>query len=145
MQSDDMILVSVDDHLVEPPSMSDYFRAHFPQRYQDHVPKVITRADGTDAWLIEGREVDSFGLNAVAGRVPEEWGMEPGNFGEVRKGTWDIHERVRDMDANGVLGSMCFSSWPGLGGQYFLQSGDHELAASMIRAYNDWHLSLIHI
>ena len=44
------------------------------------------------------------------------------------------------MNINGVLGSMCFSSWPGLGGQYFLQSGDPELAACMIRAYNDWHI-----
>ena len=140
MDLNDMILISVDDHLVEPPSMSDYFADHFPAKYRDRVPRVITRDDGTDAWLIEGTQVDSFGLNAVAGRVREEWGMEPGNFTEVRKGTWDVHERVRDMDANGVLGSMCFSSWPGLGGQYFLQSGDRELAGEMIRAYNDWHI-----
>jgi predicted TIM-barrel fold metal-dependent hydrolase len=140
MDLNDMILISVDDHLVEPPSMSDYFADHFPAKYRDRVPRVITRDDGTDAWLIEGIQVDSFGLNAVAGRVREEWGLEPGNFSEVRKGTWDVHERVRDMDANGVLGSMCFSSWPGLGGQYFLQSGDRELAGEMIRAYNDWHI-----
>ncbi|HMD46077.1 MAG TPA: amidohydrolase family protein [Acidimicrobiales bacterium] len=140
MQLEDMILVSVDDHLVEPPSMSDFFMDHFPAKYRDRVPRVIHRENGTDAWVIEGIEVDSFGLNAVAGRVREEWGLEPGNFGEVRKGTWDVKERVRDMDVNGVLGSMCFSSWPGLGGQYFLQSGDRELAGCMIRAYNDWHI-----
>ena len=140
MQLEDMIMVSVDDHLVEPPSMSDYFLDHFPAKYRDRVPKVIHRPNGTDAWLIEGNEVSSFGLNAVAGRVPEEWGNDPGNFDEVRKGTWDVHERIRDMNVNGVLGSMCFSSWPGLGGQYFLQSGDRDLAACMIRAYNDWHV-----
>ena len=140
MRLEDMIMVSVDDHLVEPPSMSDYFVDHFPAKYRDRVPRVIRRPNGTDAWLIEGHEVSSFGLNAVAGRVPEEWGNDPGCFEEVRKGTWDVHERIRDMNANGVLGSMCFSSWPGLGGQYFLQSGDRELAGCMIRAYNDWHL-----
>jgi len=140
MQLEDMILVSVDDHLVEPPSMSEYFADHFPAKYRDRVPRVIHRPNGTDAWLVEGNEVSSFGLNAVAGRVREEWGNDPGSFEEVRKGTWDVHERVRDMTVNGVLGSMCFSSWPGLGGQYFLQSGDRELAACMIRAYNDWHV-----
>ena len=72
MQLEDMILVSVDDHLVEPPSMSDYFADHFPAKYQDRVPRLIHREDGTDAWLIEGNEVSSFGLNAVAGRVREE-------------------------------------------------------------------------
>ena len=140
MQLEDMILVSVDDHLVEPPSMSDFFMDHFPAKYRDQVPTVITKDDGTDVWLVQGHEVASFGLNAVAGRVSTEWGMDPGNFGEVRAGTYDVHERVRDMNINGVLGSMCFSSWPGLGGQYFLQSGDSELAACMIRAYNDWHI-----
>ena len=140
MQLEDMILVSVDDHLVEPPSMSDFFMDHFPAKYRDQVPTVITKDDGTDVWLVQGHEVASFGLNAVAGRVSTEWGMDPGNFGEVRAGTYDVHERVRDMNINGVLGSMCFSSWPGLGGQYFLQSGDPELAACMIRAYNDWHI-----
>src|SRR5258706_8102547 len=69
MQLEDMILVSVDDHLVEPPSMSGYFEEHFPAKYRDRVPRVIRRADGTDAWLVEGNEVSSFGLNAVAGRV----------------------------------------------------------------------------
>ena len=70
MQLEDMIMVSVDDHLVEPPSMSDYFLDHFPAKYRDRVPRVIHRPNGTDAWLIEGNEVSSFGLNAVAGRFP---------------------------------------------------------------------------
>ena len=87
MQLEDMILVSVDDHLVEPPSMSEYFADHFPAKYRDRVPRVIHRPNGTDAWLVEGNEVSSFGLNAVAGRVREEWGNDPGSFEEVRKGT----------------------------------------------------------
>ena len=140
MQLEDMIMVSVDDHLVEPPSMSDYFADHFPAKYRDRVPRVIHRDDGTDAWLVEGHEVSSFGLNAVAGRVPEEWGNDPGCFEEVRKGTWDVHERIRDMNANGVLGSMCFSSWPGLGGSVLPAERRPGAGQRMIRAYNDWHV-----
>ena len=31
----------------------------------------------------------------------------------MRPGCWDVDERVKDMDAGGVLGSMCFPSFPG--------------------------------
>ena len=103
MRTEDMILVSVDDHVVEPPSLSDFFMDHFPAKFKDQVPTVIRSDDGTDAWLIEGQEVASFGLNAVQGRPPENWGMDPGSFDQVRPGTYDVHERVRDMNINGVL------------------------------------------
>jgi predicted TIM-barrel fold metal-dependent hydrolase len=140
MRVEDLILVSVDDHVVEPPSMSAYFRDHVAAKYRDRVPKVIRRADGSDAWLIEGKEISTFGLNAVQGRPRESWGTDPANFDEVRPGTWDVHQRVRDMDANGVLASINFSSWPGLGGQFFVAGDDMEYAAAMVRAYNDWHI-----
>jgi predicted TIM-barrel fold metal-dependent hydrolase len=138
MTPDEMILVSVDDHVVEPPSMADFMRDHMPAKYKERAPRVIRRENGTDAWLIEGKEITTFGLNAVMGRVPEEWGYDPGSFDQVRPGTYDVHERIRDMNANGVLAGMNFSSWPGLGGQYFVQSGDLELAGAIHRAYNDW-------
>ncbi|MGE3835495.1 MAG: amidohydrolase family protein [Acidimicrobiia bacterium] len=140
MDVGDMILVSVDDHVVEPPSLGDFFREHLPAKFKDRAPKVIRRDDGTDAWLIEGQEIATFGLNAVAGRVPEEWGYDPRSFDQVRPGTYDVHERVRDMDANGVLAGLNFPSWPGNGGQFFTQNTDDEFVAAMIRAYNDWHI-----
>jgi hypothetical protein len=140
MNVDDLILVSVDDHIVEPPSMSTYFADRAPAKFRDRVPRVVRRDNGTDAWLIEGKQVSTFGLNAVQGRPIEEWGSDPENFDQVRPGTYDVHERVRDMDANGVLASLNFSSWPGLGGQFFAASDDHEYVGSMIQLYNDWHL-----
>ena len=48
MQMDDFVLVSVDDHLVEPPDM---FEGHIPDKYKEDVPKLIKREDGTDAWV----------------------------------------------------------------------------------------------
>ena len=140
MDIDDMILVSVDDHVVEAPSLGDFFRENLPARYKDRSPKVIRRENGTDAWLIEGREISTFGLNAVQGRPREAWGSDPASFDQVRPGTYDIHARIKDMDANGLLASLCFPSWPGIAGQFFVASEDHEYAAAMVRAYNDWHI-----
>src|SRR5687767_12462912 len=65
---DDLILVSVDDHVVEPPDMFD---GHIPDRYRDAAPKVIAKEDGTETWMFEGQEATNVGLNAVAGRPPD--------------------------------------------------------------------------
>src|SRR5438874_1655712 len=65
MQIDDMILVSVDDHVVEPPGMWD---DRVPKKYADEVPKLVTKEDGNDVWSFRGAELPNIGLNAVPGR-----------------------------------------------------------------------------
>ena len=55
-----------------------------------------------------------FGMAATVGWPREQWGFNPGAFSELRPGCFDVHERVRDMNANGVLGSMCFPTMTGL-------------------------------
>ena len=74
---EDMILVSVDDHVVEPP---DLFEGRLSSQYVDVAPRVITKDDGTDVWLFEGQELPNIGLNAVSGRPVEEYGIEPTAF-----------------------------------------------------------------
>ncbi len=137
MNIDDMILVSVDDHVVEPP---DVFTGRLPKKYEDLAPQFVTRDDGTNAWRYDGVEIGNVALNAVAGRPPEEYGMEPTSFDELRPGCYDIHERIKDMDANGVLGSLCFPSFPQFCGQTFARTADKDVALAMVRAYNDWHI-----
>ena len=65
MQIDDLVLVSVDDHVVEPP---DLFDTHLAARWRDIAPRVERRADGSDVWVYDGNEIPNIGLNAVAGR-----------------------------------------------------------------------------
>jgi hypothetical protein len=137
MHIDDMILVSVDDHVVEPANM---FEGRLPARYADVAPRLVRKDDGTDVWMYDGREIPNIGLNAVAGRPLDEYGMEPTSFDEIREGCFDVHRRVRDMDVNGVLGSMCFSSFPNLCGQLFSRSSDLDVGLAVLRAYNDWHV-----
>jgi predicted TIM-barrel fold metal-dependent hydrolase len=137
VRADDLILISVDDHLVEPPTMFDH---HIPERYRDAAPRVVTRKDGSDVWLFNGAKIPNIGLNAVAGRPKEEYGIEPTAFDEMRPGCWDIDERVKDMNGGGVLGSMCFPSFPGFSGRLFAAADDKDLALAVVRAYNDWHV-----
>ena len=137
MEMDDLILVSVDDHVVEPPDMFD---GHLAEKYKSVAPKVITNASGDDVWLYEGQELPNIGLNAVSGKPKEEYGIEPTSFAEMRPGAYDIDQRVADMDANGVLGSMCFPSFPQFCGQLFSRTEDKAVALAMVQAYNDWHI-----
>jgi predicted TIM-barrel fold metal-dependent hydrolase len=137
MKTDDLILVSVDDHVVEPPGMWD---AHLPARYRDEAPKLVRKDDGTDVWAYHGQELPNIGLNAVAGRPPAEYGIDPTSFDDMRDGCFDIHQRIRDMNANGLLGSMCFPSMPGFCGQLWAKHDDKDIARALLQGYNDWHI-----
>lgn len=137
MNTDDLILISVDDHVVEPPDM---FQNHLHAKYKDAAPRVVVAEDGSDVWLYEGQQLPNIGLNAVAGKPHEEYGIEPTTFAEMRTGCYDIHDRVKDMNANGVLGSMCFPSFPQFCGQLFARTEDKQVALAMLQAYNDWHV-----
>jgi hypothetical protein len=137
MKPEDFILVSVDDHVVEPPGM---FEQHLPPQWKPRAPRVVRKKDGSDVWVFEGAQMPNIGLNAVVGRPPEEYGMEPTSFDQLRPGTYDIHARIGDMNVNGVLAQMCFPSFPGFSGNLFARQADKELALVMLRAYNDWHI-----
>jgi predicted TIM-barrel fold metal-dependent hydrolase len=137
MNAEELIMISVDDHVVEPPGM---FEGHIPAKYADAAPKVVTQQDGSDVWTFGGSVIPNIGLNAVAGRPKEEYGIEPTAFDEIRPGCYNIHERIKDMNAGGILASMNFPSFPGFAGRLFAASEDKDLALAVLRAYNDWHI-----
>jgi predicted TIM-barrel fold metal-dependent hydrolase len=136
LEVDDLILVSVDDHLIEPP---DLFVNHLAPRFLERAPKLVRNEEGSDVWKFGEITMETAALNAVAGRPKEEYGMEPQSLDEVRPGCYDVHERVKDMDAGGVLASMNFPSFPTFTARTFL-SDDLELSNALVRAYNDWHI-----
>ncbi len=133
---DDLILISVDDHVIEPP---DLFVGHLDAKYQDRAPKLTRNAEGSDVWTFGQVVMETAALNAVAGRPKEEYGLEPQSLDEVRPGCYDVNERVKDMDAGGVLASMNFPSFPTFTARVFA-SDDAELSLALVRAYNDWHI-----
>jgi predicted TIM-barrel fold metal-dependent hydrolase len=137
MRIDDMVFISVDDHVVEPPDMFD---GRMPSAYKDRAPKIVRTPKGDDVWVFEGITIPNIGLNAVAGRPKEEYGVDPTSFDEMRPGCYDVDERVKDMSAGGVLASMNFPSFPSFSGRLFLTTADKGLAEAVVRAYNDWHI-----
>ena len=136
MNTDDLILVSIDDHVVEPPDM---FLRHVPAKYKDEAPIVVTDDNGVDQWVYKGKPQGVSGLNAVVSWPPEEWGRNPAGFAEMRPGVYDVHQRVKDMSRNGILASMCFPTFTGFSARHLNQFQD-PTTLIMVSAYNDWHI-----
>ncbi len=78
-----MILISVDDHIAEP---ADMFEGHVPAKYRDVVPRVETDEHGFQQWWYGDKKGRNLGLNAVAGKPPEMYNVNPSSYGEMRPG-----------------------------------------------------------
>ena len=129
--------VSVDDHLLEPPDM---FEGRLPAKLQDRAPRVIER-DDMHYWLFEDQEVIINGGNVMKSWEPENMYGGAIRFDEMRRGAWDVHERVKDMDIAGIYASLCFPSMVfGFAGWRFTKMKDPELRLASLRAYNQWIL-----
>lgn len=138
MKMEDMVIISVDDHISEPPDM---FEKHLKGDQLASAPQFHTTADGANYWTYQGMTMTSVGLNAVVGRVPEEYGMEPQSLAQVRKGCYDPKARLDDMNVNGIAASLNFGSIGGFdGSRCFHKAPDKGLALVHLRSYNDWHI-----
>ena len=58
MRPEDLILVSVDDHVVEPATMFDQ---HLPAQYKAQAPRVVRKKDGSDVWVFQGEQIPNIG------------------------------------------------------------------------------------
>jgi predicted TIM-barrel fold metal-dependent hydrolase len=129
-------IISVDDHLVEPPDM---FEGRLPAKYQALAPRIVETEQGHQVWEFDGQRYTQVGMNAVAGRRPETVKLEPFRFEDMRKGCWDIDARIADMDINGVWAAVNFPSMiTGFCGRVFANASDKDLGLAVTRAWNDW-------
>jgi predicted TIM-barrel fold metal-dependent hydrolase len=129
-------VISVDDHLVEPPDM---FEGRLPRRRQKHAPRVIETERGNEVWEFDGHRYAQAIELAVAGRRPETITATACRFEDMRRGCWDIHARVHDMDIDGVWASMNFPSMiAGFCGKVFSLCSDPKVGHAVMQAWNDW-------
>ena len=128
-------VISVDDHLVEPPDM---FEGRLPSSLQPRAPH-IAEVDGKQIWEFDGGLYTQVGMNALAGRRLETVKLEPFRFEHMRRGCFDIDARIHDMDINGVWASLNFPSMiTGFCGRVFSQCSDPVLGLAVTKAWNDW-------
>ncbi|MCW2524190.1 MAG: amidohydrolase [Frankiales bacterium] len=133
----DAQIVSVDDHVIEHPRV---WLDRLPSKYADVAPRIERMPDGNDAWVYEGEVAGNFALNAVAGKSPKEFGLDPRRYDDMLPGCHDIKDRLRDMDLEGVHAQLCFPNFGGFAGSVVQKSKDHDLSIAVIKAYNDFIL-----
>ena len=132
-----MKIISVDDHVIEHPLV---WQDRLPDAQREQGPQIIETAEGHHVWRYEGQMYPQIGLNAVAGKPPAEYGMDPVRYDQMIPGCYDPVERIKDMDIDGVHGALSFPSFPGFGGGVFHRGKDKELALACVRAWNDFQV-----
>ena len=127
-------LISVDDHVLEPPNV---WVDRVAAKDRDRAPHMEFE-NGLDYWVYDGKRYPSSGLSAVVGKSKEEFSPEPLPYSEMRPGCYDSVARLEDMDRAGVLASLCFPTITRFCGQLFLEASDREFGFVCLQAYNDW-------
>lgn len=134
---DHMHIISVDDHLIEHPRV---WTDRIPSQYAEACPQIVETEAGHHVWRYEGRMYPQIGLNAVAGKEPKDYGMDPIRYDDMIPGCYDPTARVADMDLDGVQAACCYPSFPGFAGGTFGRATDKDLAKLCVAAWNDFNL-----
>ncbi len=147
-------IISVDDHVVEPPNV---WTDRLPAKYADAAPHIVVAPQG-DMKLADGKWVETPGTGdkmaawwyfgdlryqiklmiACPGIAPEDVTMEGVTYDDIAPGCYDPKARLADMDLNHIEASLCFPNYPRFCGQLFSEVDDRELGLLCIQAYNDW-------
>ena len=86
-------LISVDDHILEPPNV---WVDRVAAKDRDRAPHMET-IDGLEYWIYDGKRFPTVGLSAVVGKTKEEFSPEPLNYSDMRPGCYDSKARLDDI------------------------------------------------
>jgi predicted TIM-barrel fold metal-dependent hydrolase len=138
--TNDEWMISVDDHLIEPPNV---WVDRLPAKYRDRGPRWVSDDRG-EAWLVEEsiRVPVSGAVTAGAWWPPEGRpdAFTPLAWSEVPPSCYDPRAREEAMNTDRVLAAVMFPNLPGFAGSLFQRLDDKDLALLCIQAYNDWLL-----
>lgn len=140
MASRDEWMISVDSHLIEPPTV---WLDRLPAKHREQGPRWISDEHG-ESWLFEGSKripVDAMSTNGAV--YPPENRAEmfrPLAWSEIPPACYDPAARIEAMNTDHELAALCFANMSGFAGSLFQRAQDKDLALLCIQAYNDWFL-----
>jgi predicted TIM-barrel fold metal-dependent hydrolase len=127
-------VIDADGHVLEP---IDIWDKYIDPAFRARAPRIVVDTDGKERLDVEGQVLGSqkgFGvigaIGARQGDVPEET-MQ---YIDGRKGGFDPHARIPDMDLDGIDAAFLYPSV----GLFAGAIRDPQLAAAVCRAYNRW-------
>lgn len=151
-------IISIDDHIIEPPNL---WADRLPERLRESGPRVervfgyvdpvsrtwiIEDKDAPesrwcDQWTYEDMRVAMRAGDAAIGPLKEMLGgLTAVTYEDMEPGCYEQSARLVDMDKNHTDVHMCFPHVTRFCGQMFLERRDKELSLLCLRIYNDWIL-----
>ena len=145
--------VDADGHILEPLTLWDDY---IDPAFRDRRPKHVIDENGAERISVEGKLLGNprgIGSLGSIGVRQGEVEVNTLKYEEGRKGGFDPHTRIVDMDADGIDAAFLYPSL----GLFTGAVEDPDLSAALCRAYNRWltdyckpypdrlFLSLIHI
>jgi predicted TIM-barrel fold metal-dependent hydrolase len=145
-------LISVDDHVLEPP---DLWWSRLPEKLRERGPHVrrergVLRDWRSGSWTLGGDDATWADIWYYDDLVaPLLRGLAQSGFvddvtsrvityDDVMPGTYKRDARIAVLDENHTDVSICFPNITRFCGQIFLERKDKEVALLGVQAYNDW-------
>src|ERR1700691_3401025 len=148
------MIISVDDHVVEPPNV---WQDRLPSKYAEVGPRIVRApmpevefrggslkvkpgsvGEPVDWWYYEDLKRPLLRVDSAVGVPRDEVTMRGVMYEEMRPGSYEVKPRLEDMDANHIEAALCFPTFPRFCGQTFTEAKDHDLGLLCVKAYNDW-------
>jgi predicted TIM-barrel fold metal-dependent hydrolase len=127
--------ISVDDHVIEPPDL--WTRRLSKAKWGDRIPRVERRMDGSDHWVVDGRDLPLHAVAEIGATLPDR-AAAPMTWADVPDTAHSAGERLKAMDTDGVDYSVLYPMISGVAGQTFGHLADADLELACVQAYNDW-------
>jgi predicted TIM-barrel fold metal-dependent hydrolase len=128
--------IDADAHVLEP---GDLWTRYLEARFRDAGPRLFER-DGKEMFQIEAGNVIEISKDESGAARPGGIGMREGkkpkggSYYDGKPGGFDPHQRIPDMDAEGIDAAFLFPTL----GLFIGAIQTPELAAAAYRAYNRW-------
>ncbi len=131
----DYPIIDSDAHVNEPPEL---WQERVASRLKTRAPKVMHTENG-DVWSFDnGKKLRPLGLTATAGMSYLQFKASGLRYEEIRPGSFNTAERLKDLDADGLYAQILYPSVTLAGARTY--SDDRELQCACVRAYNEWLL-----
>ncbi len=137
----DFKVIDADTHYSEP---GDLWTKRAPAKYRDLVPQVKLCDDGRLRWFVDGDVSLGYAGSASViekdGHKRKYWNTDILNgilAEDAHPGSWSVKPRLEVMDEQGVYAQIVYPNVVGFGAGKILRLPDQELAATIVRIYND--------
>jgi hypothetical protein len=127
-------VVDADGHILEPLDLWDNY---IDPEFRERRPRFVIDENGKERLSVEGKLLGNPRGIGSLGSVGVRQGLVKANtlkYAEGRRGGFDPHARIVDMDADGIDAAFLYPSL----GLFTGAVDDPPLAAAMCRAYNRW-------